>query len=92
MIWWRGHTFGPTVLEKTGLHLWPVVSGRSEPLDCDESAYGYMGRRQVEGAVLYRDLTEYKPPLGYWFYAVGVGVGGATEMTISVTIMVTAPT
>ena len=87
MIWWRGHTFGPTVLEKTGLHLWPVVTGRSEPLDCDESAYGYMGRRQVEGAVLYRDLTEYKPPLGYWFYAVGVGVGGASEMTIRLMII-----
>ena len=36
--------------------------GAAEPLDCDEAAYGYMGRRMAAGAVLYKDLTEYKPP------------------------------
>lgn len=87
LIWWRGHTFGPVVLQSTGLKLWPVVSGRSEPLDCDEAAYGYMARRQAAGAVLYKDLTEYKPPGGYWFYAVAVAAGGASEMTIRLMVM-----
>ncbi|MEI7921801.1 MAG: glycosyltransferase family 39 protein [Planctomycetota bacterium] len=87
LVWWRGHTFGPIVLEKTGLQFWPVVEGRSEPLDCDESAYGYMGRRQIEGKALYKDLTEYKPPVGYWYYAIGVGIGGASELTIRLMIL-----
>jgi len=87
LVWWRGHTFGPVVLQSTGIRLWPVVSGRSEPLDCDEAAYGYMARRQVAGAVLYKDLTEYKPPGGYWFYALAVAAGGASEMTVRLMVM-----
>ena len=81
-VWWRGHTFGPTVLERTGLRLWPVVSGSTEPLDCDEAAYGYIGRRLDDGAILYRDLLENKPPVGYWLYEFAVKVGGADELTI----------
>jgi 4-amino-4-deoxy-L-arabinose transferase-like glycosyltransferase len=80
--WWRAHTFGPDVKALTGLRLWPIVSGTTEPLDCDEAAYGYVGRRLVGGAVMYRDLTENKPPLGYWTYAIAVALGGANEWTI----------
>jgi 4-amino-4-deoxy-L-arabinose transferase-like glycosyltransferase len=80
--WWRGHTFGPDVAARTGLRLWPVVTGASEPLDCDEAAYGYVGRRLAGGAVMYRDLTENKPPLGYWIYTAAVAMGGANELTI----------
>lgn len=87
LVWWRGHTFGPTIAEWTGLTLWPVVEGASEPLDCDEAAYGYMGRRMAEGAVLYADLTEYKPPGGYWFYFLAVAAGGASEMTIRLMVL-----
>lgn len=87
MIWWRAHTFAPTVAEVTGLNLWPSIQGRSEPLDCDEAAYGYMGRRQTQGAVLYKDLTEYKPPGGYWFYAVSIGISGANEMTVRLMVI-----
>ncbi|MFM7318111.1 MAG: ArnT family glycosyltransferase [bacterium] len=87
LIWWRSHTFAPVIYQETGLKLWPVVAGRSEPLDCDESAYGYMGRRQAEGDVLYKYLTEYKPPVGYWFYAIAVAIGGADEMTIRLMMM-----
>ncbi|HMB03977.1 MAG TPA: glycosyltransferase family 39 protein, partial [Isosphaeraceae bacterium] len=51
-------------------------------LDCDESAYAYIGRRLVRGDVLYRDLTENKPPGGYWLYALAVAIGGANELTV----------
>lgn len=77
-VWYRAHTFGPTV----GLRLWPVVSGPSEPLDCDEAIYAHMGRRILAGDVLYRDLTENKPPLGYWLYAAPIALFGYTETAI----------
>ena len=82
-VWWRGHTMGPAVAERLGgVQLWPVVRGESEPLDCDEAAYAYMGRRMAEGAVLYKDLAENKPPVGYWLYELAVFLGGPTEWTI----------
>jgi len=71
-VWLRGHTFGPTLRDRWGLHLYPVTGAESEPLDCDEAAYAYMGRRIVHGDILYRDLTENKPPLGYALYALAV--------------------
>ena len=82
-VWWRGHTFGPTVRDLTnGGIFWPVVRGATEPLDCDEAAYAYMGRRMLAGDVLYRDLVENKPPGGYWIYALAVAIGGANEWTV----------
>jgi 4-amino-4-deoxy-L-arabinose transferase-like glycosyltransferase len=81
-VWYRCHTIGPTVYERTGVRFWPVVAGSTEPLDCDEAAYAYIGRRIVHGAVLYRDLTENKPPGGYWLYTLAVAIGGANELTI----------
>lgn len=81
-VWWRAHTFGPSVRERTGLTLWPQMSGETEPLDCDEAAYGYIGRRLLAGDVLYRDLTENKPPGGYWIYELAIALGGPTELTI----------
>jgi 4-amino-4-deoxy-L-arabinose transferase-like glycosyltransferase len=83
-VWLRGHTIGPTVRQRLGVRLWPVVAGQAEPLDCDEAAYAYIGRRVVRGDVLYRDLTENKPPGGYWLYTLAVAVGGADETTIRV--------
>ena len=83
-VWLRGHTFGPDVRDRLGVTPWPVVSGETEPLDCDEAAYAYIGRRLVAGDVLYRDLTENKPPLGYWMYALAVRIGGARELTIRI--------
>lgn len=80
--WWRGHTFGPTLREATGPRAWPVMQGTTEPLDCDEAIYAYIGRRIVAGDVMYRDLTENKPPLGYWLFALAVKLGGATELTV----------
>ena len=78
-VWYRAHTFGASV---TALRLWPTVAAATEPLDCDEAAYAYIGRRLVAGDVMYRDLTENKPPLGYWIYAAAVRLGGATELTV----------
>src|SRR5690606_24163344 len=79
--WWRGHTVAPTVRDRIGAAPWPVVRGEAEPLDCDEAAYAYMARRMVEqGDRLYADLSENKPPLGYWIYAAAVAVGGANEL------------
>ena len=82
-VWWRGHTMGPVVTDRLdGVQLWPVVKGETEPLDCDEAAYAYMGKRLTEGAVLYRDLAENKPPGGYWIYQLAVKIGQASEWTI----------
>ena len=33
---------------------------------------------------MYRDLTENKPPLGYWLYALTVALGGYQELAIRV--------
>ncbi len=87
LVWWRAHTFAPRIDQLFGLKIWPEMSGAAEPLDCDEAAYGYMGRRMVAGAVLYKDLTEYKPPGGYWFYAISIAFLGASEMTIRLMIL-----
>ncbi len=81
-VWYRAHTFAPTVVEATGLNLWPATVGASEPLDCDEAIYGHMGRRLLAGDVLYRDLTENKPPLGYWLYATPIALFGYNELAI----------
>ena len=78
------HTFGPHVRDKLKINLWPSVHGESEPLDCDEAAYAYIGHRILAGDVLYRDLTENKPPLGYWIYTLAVAVGGYNELAIRV--------
>ncbi len=83
-VWYRGHTFGPDVQAALGVKLWPATIGSSEPLDCDEAAYAYMGHRILAGDVLYRDLTENKPPLGYWLYTLGVALGGYRELAIRV--------
>lgn len=81
-LWLRGHAFGPSIQTRTGWALYPVTSRESEPLDCDEAIYGHIGDRLVRGAVIYRDLTENKPPGGYWMYALGVALGGPTELTV----------
>jgi 4-amino-4-deoxy-L-arabinose transferase-like glycosyltransferase len=81
-IWYRGHTFGPHVRKAIGFDLWPVSTAATEPLDCDEAAYAYIGHRIVHGDVMYRDLTENKPPLGYWLYAAAVAAGGYDELAI----------
>jgi 4-amino-4-deoxy-L-arabinose transferase-like glycosyltransferase len=78
---WRWHTIGPTRFDRP-FEGWLVRSGETEPLDCDEAAYAYIGRRILRGDVLYRDLTENKPPLGYWLYTLAVAIGGANELTI----------
>ncbi len=81
-VWYRAHTFGPTIKEATGVDLWPRTLGSTEPLDCDEAAYAYIGKRLLAGDVLYRDVSENKPPLGYWIYAASVLAGGYRELAI----------
>ena len=81
-VWLRAHTFAPAIVEVTGLKLWPAATGPTEPLDCDECAYAYIGHRVLAGDVLYRDLTENKPPLGYWLYATPIAFGGYNELAI----------
>ncbi len=83
-VWWRGHTIGPTIRDLVGLAPYPVVTGRAEPLDCDEAAYAYIGEGIRHGQVMYRDLSENKPPLGYWLYALTISLGGANELAIRV--------
>jgi len=81
-VWWRCHTVGPALRDRLGVSLWPVNGTESEPLDCDEAIYAHIGKRITGGAVMYRDLTENKPPLGYWLYALAVALGGSNELTI----------
>jgi 4-amino-4-deoxy-L-arabinose transferase-like glycosyltransferase len=81
-VWWRCHTLGPTIRDRLGWAPYPVVVGEAEPLDCDEAAYAYIGKHLTRGQVMYRDLSENKPPLGYWLYAAAVGLGGYHETTI----------
>ncbi len=81
-VWYRAHTFAPDIAPALAAHLWPAATGASEPLDCDEAAYAYIGHRLLKGDVMYRDLTENKPPLGYWLYALGVALGGYNELAI----------
>src|SRR6266852_2245294 len=81
---YRGHTFGPHVRDALGITVWPMSVGASDPLDCDEAAYAYIGHRILRGDVMYRDLTENKPPLGYWLYTIVVALGGYHELAIRV--------
>jgi len=81
-VWYRAHTFGPTIKMATGLNLWPATIGQTEPLDCDEAAYAYIGKRLISGDVIYRDVSENKPPLGYWLYAACVALGGYRELAV----------
>jgi 4-amino-4-deoxy-L-arabinose transferase-like glycosyltransferase len=81
-VWLRCHAVGPALRERFGVDLYPATSAEPEPLDCDEAIYGYIGKRLARGAVMYRDLTENKPPGGYWLYAGAVALGGANELSI----------
>ncbi len=81
-VWWRGHTVGPSLRDRLGAAPYFVSGREAEPLDCDEAIYAYIGKRLSHGAVMYRDLTENKPPLGYWLFAIAVSIGGATELTV----------
>ena len=54
----------------------------TEPVDCDEATYGYVAWRVLNGARLYADVFENKPPLAYAPYAIAVAVGGYTETAI----------
>src|ERR1017187_4245648 len=83
-VWYRAHTFAPEVRDGLGINLWPTADGASEPLDCDEAAYAYIGHRILHGDVLYRDVTENKTPLGYWLYTLAVAVGGYNELAIRI--------
>jgi Dolichyl-phosphate-mannose-protein mannosyltransferase len=83
-VWYRGHTVGPHFRDAFGISLWPAAIGASEPLDCDEAAYAYIGHRILHGDVMYLDLTENKPPLGYWLYTLAVALGGYHELAIRV--------
>lgn len=46
------------------------------PLERDESAYAYLGKRALEGQLPYRDFYEMKPPLLFYSYAALVGLFG----------------
>jgi 4-amino-4-deoxy-L-arabinose transferase-like glycosyltransferase len=83
-VWYRAHTFGPHLRAASVISIWPMSVGESEPLDCDEAAYAYIAHRILQGDVMYRDLTENKPPLGYWLYTLAVAIGGYDELAIRV--------
>lgn len=78
----RAHTFSADVRDRWALDLDPYAGKAIEPIDCDEAVYTYAGRRILAGDVMYRDLTEPKPPGGYWLYTLGVYLGGANELMV----------
>ncbi len=49
------------------------------PLERDESAYAYLGKRILEGQIPYRDVYEMKPPLLFYSYAALVAVFGYSQ-------------
>ncbi|MCS7085376.1 MAG: glycosyltransferase family 39 protein, partial [Bacteroidia bacterium] len=53
---------------------WPTFDARFFPTD--ESLYLVIGERLAEGAVLYRDAWDNKPPLLLWFYGLNTLVFG----------------
>jgi 4-amino-4-deoxy-L-arabinose transferase-like glycosyltransferase len=81
-VWLRGHTVGPDLRAKLGVNLYPVTGRHSEPLDCDEAVYAQIGKRLLGAEVLYRDLTDTKPPAYYWLYAAVIGVFGESELVV----------
>jgi 4-amino-4-deoxy-L-arabinose transferase-like glycosyltransferase len=81
-VWLRCHTVGPSLKAKLGVDLYPVTDSASEPLDCDEAIYAYIGNRIAHGSVMYRDMTENKPPGGYWVYTLAVKLFGPNELTV----------
>ena len=81
-VWLRCHTVGPSLKAKLGVDLYPITDSASEPLDCDEAIYAYIGNRIAHGSVMYRDMTENKPPGGYWVYALAVTLFGPNELTV----------
>lgn len=81
-VWLRSHAFAPAIHERPAADRPPTIDRSIEPLDCDEALYAYMGKRMAHGAVLYRDLSENKPPLGYWIYEAAVAIGGYNESAI----------
>lgn len=83
-VWLRSHAFAPTIHIRFGAEGPQTIDRSVEPLDCDEALYAYMGKRMTHGAVLYRDLSENKPPLGYWIYEAAVAIGGYNETAIRV--------
>src|SRR5262245_18160375 len=58
------------------------VHSLSEPLDCDEAAYGYVAHRLLLGDRLYADVFENKPPIAYAPYAAAILFGGYNEQAI----------
>ncbi|MFO0956147.1 MAG: glycosyltransferase family 39 protein [Isosphaeraceae bacterium] len=78
----RAHTFSAGIRDRWGIDLDPYAGKAIEPIDCDEAVYTYAGRRILAGDVMYRDLTEPKPPGGYWLYALGVRLGGDDEWMV----------
>ena len=80
----RPHVRTARARRDSGSACGPAAVGASEPLDCDEAAYAYIGHRILRGDVMYRDLTENKPPLGYWLYTLAVALGGYSELAIRV--------
>lgn len=49
------------------------------PLERDESAYAYLGKKILEGQIPYRDVYEMKPPLLFYSYAALVAIFGYSQ-------------
>ena len=75
------HDLPGTVRDR--LRLRPLARrGRGRAARLRRGVHAYIGKRIARGDVIYRDLTENKPPLGYWLFALAVAIGGANETCI----------
>ncbi|GBR75514.1 putative glycosyl transferase [Candidatus Termititenax persephonae] len=52
------------------------------PLGQDESVYAYMSQQVGQGAVLYRDVTDNKPPVLFWLAAAVTRLPGVNQINI----------
>ena len=58
------------------------------PLERDESAYAYIGKRILDGQIPYRDVYEMKPPLLLYSYAALVAIFGYSQSALHWAAMV----
>lgn len=82
----NGATKGPfggwawvLVLTSIGHLAWSRVIWGTIPLQTDTGIWAYFARRMLEGAHLYRDLWESKPPGIFWTFAILERLFGATS-------------
>ena len=83
-MWYRAHTFGPAHPRRARRSTFGRRGGANRAARLRRGGLCLYWTSRLYGDVLYRDLTENKPPLGYWLYTLAVALGGYNELAIRV--------